>query len=308
MKNQQRVLITGVGGPAGKAAVQYFQFHNFYVVGVDMSENINKTVNEFFKVYPANNPAYVPQLLALAAKQQVTLVLPTVSEELPELSLNRTKFLQKGIHVYISLDYSVHICHDKYATSTNLEANGIAVPNYAAPYEHGEYPDEILSMMVFPILAKPRISRGGRGIEIYNNREELMMEDRKEIIFQEFAPGEEYDINLCIDSQSPHRILASQVLLKTSLKSGNVGNAQTVKRVDVPEVQKLAEQAAKSLGLVGPLDIDIRKNAEGQPVLLEINARIGANCLTAPEVLDALVWMWQRDIGNNGKQVIFTES
>lgn len=308
MKNLQRVLITGVGGPAGQAAVQYFQYHNFYVIGVDMNENINTTVNDFFKVYPANNPVYVPQLLALAVKQQATLLVPTVSEELPEFSLNRYKFLQKGIQVYISPGYPVHICHDKCATSANLEAKGVAVPNYAVPYEHGPYLDEILSVMAFPILAKPRISRGGRGIKIYNNREELMKEDRKEIIFQEFAPGEEYDLNLCIDSQAPHHILASQVLVKTSLKNGNVGNAETVKRVDEPEVQKLGEQAAKALGLTGPLDIDIRKNADGKPVLLEINARLGANCLTTPEVLDALVWMWRRDIGNNGNPFIFADA
>ena len=132
------------------------------------------------------------------------------------------------------------------------------------------------------------------GITIYNNLEELRNEDRQDIIFQEFASGDEYDVNLCIDSRKPYKILASQVLKKTSLKNGNVGNAQTVKRVDEPEVKKLAEQAAQSLGLTGPLDIDIRKKANGQPVLLEINARLGANCLTAPEVLDAVVWMWRR--------------
>jgi len=307
MRNEKRVLITGVGGPAGRAAVKYFLDHNYYVIGVDMNENIITPVHEFCKTYPASNSNYINQLLNMSEIKNVSLIVPTVSEELPGLSLNRHNFFRKGIQVYISRAYPIHICNDKYFTSAILEISGVAVPGYATPQELNKFLDVKLSAMNFPILAKPRISRGGRGITIYNNLEELKNEDRQDIIFQEFASGDDYDVNLCIDSREPYNILASQVLKKTSLKNGNVGNAQTVKRVDEPEVKKLAEQAAQSLGLTGPLDIDIRKKASGQPVILEINARLGANCLTAPEVLNALVWMWQRDSGNNRKQVVFFE-
>ena len=83
------------------------------------------------------------------------------------------------------------------------------------------------------------------------------------------------------------------------MEKGSISKAQSFKRVDELEVKKLGEQAARSLKLIGPIDIDIRKKADGQPVLFGINARLGANCLAAPEVLDALIWMWQRDNLNN---------
>jgi carbamoyl-phosphate synthase large subunit len=45
----------------------------------------------------------------------------------------------------------------------------------------------------------------------------------------------------------------------------------------------------RSLDLVGPVDIDVRRRADGRPVVLEVNARFGANSAWAPEVLDAVL-------------------
>ena len=79
------------------------------------------------------------------------------------------------------------------------------------------------------------------------------------------------------------------VLEKTELKQGLVGNAKTVRRIDDPDVANTAFSAARAVGLSGPLDIDIRRRIDGLPVVLEINARFGANIRHAPEVLDAVI-------------------
>ncbi len=306
MNNKKRVLITGIGGPAGKAAATYFHERNYFIIGMDMNDNVTTVADEFYKAYPAKCEHYLSQLLTLAENENVSLVIPTVSEELPELSRKRYEFLRKGIMIYISPYFPTCVCDDKYLTSRILTTNGIAVPYCAIPEKGDNYPETILSKISFPVLAKPRISRGGRGITIYYNKNELEKETRQDIIFQEFASGDEFDLNLCIDSQKPHRILASRVLKKTSLKNGIIGNAQAVKRVCDTEVKRLGEQAALRLGLIGPLDIDIRKNDNGAPVILEINTRLGANCLAAPEILDALLWMWLRDSGHNDRHFVIS--
>jgi carbamoylphosphate synthase large subunit len=77
------------------------------------------------------------------------------------------------------------------------------------------------------------------------------------------------------------------VLEKTELKEGLVGNARSVRRVENPEIADVAIAAAHATGLVGPQDVDIRLRSDGIPVVLEINARFGANIRFAQEVLDA---------------------
>ena len=55
------------------------------------------------------------------------------------------------------------------------------------------------------------------------------------------------------------------------------------------EIAALACAAAEALGLTGPVDMDIRRLADGTPVVLEINARFGANSAAAPALLSAVL-------------------
>jgi carbamoylphosphate synthase large subunit len=66
-----------------------------------------------------------------------------------------------------------------------------------------------------------------------------------------------------------------------------------VERVEHDAVRDVAVNAARALELCGPLDVDVRLRRDGTPVVLEINARLGANALAAPEVLEALHAAWR---------------
>jgi hypothetical protein len=88
---------------------------------------------------------------------------------------------------------------------------------------------------------------------------------------------------------------AAVVLEKLALRGGQVGNALAVRRVDDPDIGALAVAAGRALGLSGPIDVDIRRRGDGMPVVLEVNARFGANSACAPEVLDALLAEQQLD-------------
>ena len=55
------------------------------------------------------------------------------------------------------------------------------------------------------------------------------------------------------------------------------------------EISGLALAAVEALGLTGPVDLDIRRMPDGTPVVLEINARFGANSAAAPELLSAVL-------------------
>jgi predicted ATP-grasp superfamily ATP-dependent carboligase len=103
-------------------------------------------------------------------------------------------------------------------------------------------------------------------------------------ILQEFADGTDYAPNVYIGTGGQ---AVTIVLEKTELKEGKVGNAKSVRRVMDEDVAELARQAARAVGLIGPLDIDIRRKSDGNPLVLEINARFGANIRYATEVFEA---------------------
>ena len=288
-KMRQPVLITGVGGPAGKNTAAYFRARGFFVIGTDVRE-VPVEVDEFYPVPLALEPSYMPAIISIIRAKSPTLFIPTVTEELNIVARHKDEIEAAGCRVFISPPDAVDIANDKLKTARFLEARGFGVPRTL----EGSAPMElVVKELGLPLLAKPVFSRGGRGVLVYWTADELSRERREDIIFQEFIPGEEYDVNLFIGDDG--WVLSAVALRKTELKEGITGNAASVERAVVPEVVELAVNASRALGLSGPLDVDIRLRADSTPALLEINARLGGNVLHTPEILDSLLSSWKKE-------------
>ncbi|WP_292389525.1 ATP-grasp domain-containing protein [Methanosarcina sp. UBA5] len=234
------------------------------------------------RIPPASHPLFLEKLYTLAVEESIQLLIPTVSEELPILASEWKKW--SDIPAVIGQQQAVSDADDKFLTYKRLSSHGVCVPRYLLPSQVSS-PEEISLNLGWPCLSKPRVSRGGREVVIRNIKDWpaiSMLDDR--YILQEFIPGTEYAPNVYIGKKA-----VIVVLEKTKLKEGIVGNAAEVKRVNAPDVADIARSAAKAMNLTGPMDIDIRRRNDHNPVVLEINARFGANIARAEEVLDAVL-------------------
>ncbi len=283
----QRVLVTGVGGPSGKAATAALKARGFFVLGVDM--NIVPTDADQFAQVPASLSASYPEMLRqLIREHRIGWLFPTVAEELVGIAELAPELRAQGVTVFISDPAAVSICHDKWETAQALHARGVAVPASAI----GSPDDPSVRSLGFPAVSRPRVGRGGRGVVVHDGPG--IAAATAEPIWQEFMGGTEYDVLLVRHPDAPQRVMMCQVFEKTMLKDGRVGNAVEVKAVDAPDIAVLAAEAARALSLTGPLDMDIRRGRDGAPRLLEINARIGAHSLKAPALFNALVELAQQ--------------
>ncbi len=282
----KRILVTGVGGPAGQNVARLLLERGYTVVGVDMRDAPIPGVT-FYRVPPANDPLFLDELCRLARRERVDLLIPTVTEELPIVAERWSQCSE--IPVMSGPYQAVFTANDKYLTAEWLANRNVSVPRYCLP-SHVRSPDEVARVVGWPCLSKPRVGRGGRGVRVWEEEDWLSMaalDDR--FILQEFIPGTDYAPNIFIGHDGKAVVV---VLEKTKLKGGCVGNAAEVRRSDAPDVAELAVAAAKAINFVGPLDIDIRRRADGVPTVLEINARFGANIASAPEILEAALADW----------------
>lgn len=276
-------LVTGVGGPAGKNVATMLLERRHRVVGTDM-RTLALVGIEFYPVPPAGAPDFLSTIHAIAAREQVDLIIPTVSEELPVFANDWN--WQDSLRVLVSPADAVNTANDKYLTAAALSNNGVAVPRFALPSQVHSL-EEVARKLGWPCISKPRVGRGGREVTWHPEQDWPAVATLNDhYILQEFAVGTDYAPNVCLGRDGQAVVV---VLEKTELKEGIVGNAKQVKRVDAPDVAELAAAAARTVGLLGPLDIDIRRRKDGVPVVLEINARFGANIRHAPEVLDAVL-------------------
>lgn len=285
--SKSTVLVTGVGGPAGRAGATWLAARGYRVVGTDMRQ-VDSPASAFRVVPAARDPGFPDALLAVAREERVALVLPTVTEELPVVARLRGRLRGLGIALCVSDPPGVDVANDKLLTADRLARLGVPVPaTFPGATPHGAVADAL----GFPLLSKPRFGRGGRGVLVHRTPGDMARAGPEEVVWQEFLPGEEYDLNLFAERGGS--IAAAAVLRKTGLKDGLVGNATGVERAVRPEVAEVGAAAARALGLEGPLDLDIRARAAGGLAVLEVNARLGANVLSAPEVLEALEAAWR---------------
>ncbi len=279
-----RLLVTGAGGPAGASLVHQLTERGFPVVGVDM-EPLDLVGITTAVVPPAHDPGLLAVLRRMVMDHDIDVVIPTVSEELPSVAAAADGL---GARVVIGEPGAVLIAHDKLTTMFRLHARGVPVPAFALPSDLAGVTDAA-DLLGTPFIAKPRVSRGGRGVTVVRGEQDLPWAGVDDsTILQAFAPGDEYAPVVHRDPAGglPPVVV---VLEKTGLAGGEVGNATGVRPVDLPEVADLALAAAEALALTGPVDMDIRRLADGSPVVLEINARFGANSAAAPELLSAVL-------------------
>ncbi|HHW83361.1 MAG TPA: ATP-grasp domain-containing protein [Actinomycetales bacterium] len=291
-----RIIVTGLGGPAGTALARQLAARGIHVIGTDIVPTPTaELVPEFVLGPRADDAAHLPFLRHLAASSSADLLIPTVQDELPAVAAAAPVL---GVPTVISPAGPVGIAQDKLLTAWCLEAAGLPIPRT------GTLGTE--SWARPPFVVKPRVSRGGRGVLLVDGAAHLPPLTSRDVV-QDFAPGTEYSPQV-YRSQMTGRT-AVVVLEKTALKQGRVGNAAAVERLapgEAPDVAALAAAAVEAIGLVGPVDLDIRRMADGRPVVLEVNARFGANSEHAPELLAAVLGEYAPSLPAEG--VLYTSS
>ena len=280
-----RILVTGIGGPAGAAVTTLATRRGHTVIGVDLAPPTFSSATVCAAIPAANDAELLPALRDLVSQHDVDLLIPTVQDELPVIAGARHHL---GCQVAVSSADTVALAHDKYLTALALAAAGVPVPATVAVA--GPVTDShaaALRKLGLPFILKPRMSRGGRGVVVVNDLADLATIPSGSIA-QTFATGTEYAVQ--VYARPGH--IEVVPLEKTVLKQGLVGNASHVVRRtsnEVPDVASVAAAAAEALGLAGPADMDIRRTVDGTPVVLEVNARFGAHSTQVPEFFDWLL-------------------
>lgn len=289
-----RVLVTGVGGSAGLSLSRQLRDQGHWVLGVDMRRVHASAADALAVVSPVDAPAYLWELRGLVAAHGIELVIPTVNAELLTASVAREGFAP-GVEVLIADPAPMSIAHDKYLTMGCLATAGVGVPDFGLPGDFSSV-NEAMARMGGCLVVKPRVSRGGREARVLKrhsdggrNAERFWRSLDDSWLVQRCASGTGYASMVHRDGAGHDHDTLVVVLEKSKLTRGRSDNVVPLKRLEAsmaPDVAKTAAAATEALGLTGAAAIDIRRMPDGRPVVLEVNARFGANSAYAPELLE----------------------
>jgi len=225
--------------------------------------------------------AFLERILELVKEHRYDFILPVddISSEL--LTAHKEIFVPYTSLPIVNLETFMK-ARDKSQTIKIAMQNNIPCPKTSFPDE--EDIGDIAQRISYPVLVKPNISSGARGICLVNKKEDLERTYRNvraeygECHIQEYIPkgGLQYKADLFLDSN--RELKAAIVYSKLRYFPINGGSSLINRSVRKPEIIENAYKVLMAIDWCGFADFDfITDPRDGTPKLIEINPRIPAS-------------------------------
>ena len=256
-----RVGVTGVGGGVGQSIIKALQMSSLDldIIGIDIKsdqagfylDGLKKTLvlsNLKGKAYPPDD------WLSFIYGHDLDCIIPGSDYDLQALSAVRDEWGALGCKVLVSSPGLVARCNDKLLTAKILSDNGIDAPR---PVQN--------SVIYFPLIVKPKIGSGSRGVIKVNSFEE-MPEITDKLFIQEYLDGPEYTCSVFVDRFGE---VIGTFQLERELQNGTTYKGMVA--FD-RQIHKLLVKIGKTFKPRGMLNVQLRVTERG-PVPFELNCR-----------------------------------
>lgn len=262
-----KVLITGAGGPAGMNVINHSP-KSISLVACDADPKAKERLDaigrrelRFYHVPFAKDRGFIRAINEIIAKEGIELIIPTVDEELLVLSKNQEKI---NATVMVSQTETIDVCNDKYLFYERFRELGIS-PKYVVT-------DKRKDLEVFgkeKIFMKPRVGRGSRGTRTFENAGEIPDSlINKSNVFCEYLPGYEYTSDVLCDFSGKPLVIMPRKRLEIHKGICIRGSMEKNMKI-IRNIEKMCEV----LKFIGPINIQFKIDAEGEPKLVESNPR-----------------------------------
>lgn len=256
--------------------VQYFKVAlqgNGKVVATDMSD-LAPAIYEadaYYLVPGIHDSNYINIVLNICKKEKITGVLSLIDPELSILAANESLFEDAGVTIIGAPYVQCERALDKYEMYEWLKEHNykcaktyFLFSDFKSDFENG--------MISFPVFIKPRWGSASIAISKVEDMKtlELMCDNAKDYIIQEFLDGQEIGADVYIDLIS-HKPVSIFTKKKIKMRAGETDKSVSFKD---DRLFSLIEQFAVESGYLGQIDIDIF-DIDGSYYISEVNPRFG---------------------------------
>lgn len=226
---------------------------------------------------PADEPAWLARLVPLAAAGRYDVILATGEEHTHLLAKHRARFTPFARVPLPDLPLFT-TCRDKSRTMRAAARLGVPTPRTFDP--ESDSIESIGRAVGFPVVVKPNVSDGARGISYPRTPDELaraLAATRAaygECHVQEYIPhgGVQYKAEVLMDTTGVVRAWCVYSKIRYYPPSG--GSSTLNRTVDRPDILETAARMLRGIGWHGMGDCDfIEDPRDGVPKLMEINPR-----------------------------------
>jgi carbamoyl-phosphate synthase large subunit len=288
--------MTGAGAPGAPGIIKcLLQDDRINLVIADADENaIGKHLHQhFIKIQKASEPDFIESLLKIVQQHSIQCILPLVTKELFPLSENKHKFEKLSCKVLVSSSDSIELANKKALSYQYLYKTGIAIPKFRIAKTVKEF-EEAARQLGYPehvFCFKPSESNGSRGFRIVSDKRDasdllfsqkpdstylpydqaikiLASKPFPELLVCEYLPGDEYSVD-CLAENGNAKLVVPR-LRKKMINGISVQGAFEKDEAIITYCTKIIQ----TLRLHGNVGIQLKRNENGEALLLEINPRV----------------------------------
>lgn len=286
----RRILVTGAGGAAAANFVHSLRLapEPFFVVGSDTSKYHLELapVDARYLLPRAEDPGYLDELNALVEKEELEVVHPQPEQEVLVLARERRRVRAATL---LPGAEAVALCQDKAAFAARMAEAGLPTPQFARPDSEELLRDATASILDGRERAWVRAVRGAGAraslpvsspdqavawVRYWSETRGLEIDD---FMVSEMLPGAEFAFQSLwlegelVTSAARQRLEYVFGHLMPSGQSSSPSVARTVHREDVNELATRAVRAVDPRA-TGVFCVDLKEDADGSPLVTEINA------------------------------------
>ena len=264
-----KVGVTGVGGGVGQSIIKALQMSDLTIeiVAIDITDS-----SAGFYMDGISERVVLPNLKGRSYPSvdwhnyiydgNLDCIIPGSDYDLQALSAVRDEWGALGCKVLVSDSDLISVCEDKRITAHKLANLGLPHPlDLPIQRDNGL----VIVGLAFPVIVKPRIGSGSRGVVKVNSKEE-MPEITDELMVQEYLEGEEYTCAVFVDRYGD---VVSSIQLRRELVNGTTYKAEVCFERSIHQLIVKIGRAVKPRGV---LNIQLRDTKSG-PVPFELNCR-----------------------------------
>jgi carbamoyl-phosphate synthase large subunit len=263
-----RILVTGLGGPAGTNVVNYLP-EGSVVAACDADPRkreelirTGKTGVRFYTVpHASSQDAFKRAINEIIKRENIDVIIPTVDEELMVFSYRPEHFNARAV---VSPYMTIKTCNDKALLYEKIREETFC-PRCAVT----DKKQELAIFGTWPIFMKPRIGRGSAGTHHFQNyteiSQELITRDR---VFCEHLPGQEYTVDVLCDLGGSPLVIVPRKRLE--VRGGISMKGETQRH---PEIEEKVKKLCSILKFIGPVNMQFKADDSGSMKLVEINPR-----------------------------------
>lgn len=235
------------------------------IVSYDLSEEVPIALEgKVIKGLRFDNPDVVDDLKRVVKEYQVDIILPIVNNSMEIASILKQQL--EDVFVPVTDFEHARSLFDKADAAKVFKEAGLPIPQTYS----------VLSAQM-PAIAKPRKGGSSRGIQIFNNIEDLMhLQDLHNYLIQEYIEhAREYTVDCYIDRKG--EILVTVPRERLEIMGGESTRTITChNRV----LEKLSREVIEKFSLRGPVNLQFLHDLDSDRYLLmEVNPRIGGGVI-----------------------------